>query len=63
MERWILLVNAEHAYQVLGPYASELDRLRALGTLNGNQSGNVLVLDVERGKYPAIRCEIGRAHV
>ena len=56
MERWILLVSAEHAYQVLGPYASELDRLRALGRLNGNQSGNVLVLDVERGKYPAIRC-------
>ena len=56
MERWILLVSAEHAYQVLGPYASELDRLRALGRLNGNQSGNVLVLDVERGKYPVIRC-------
>jgi len=56
VERWILLVNAEYAYQVLGPYASELDRLRALGRLNGNQSGNVLVLDVERGKYPAIRC-------
>jgi len=56
VERWILLVSAEHAYQVLGPYASELDRLRALGRLNGNQSGNVLVLDVERGKYPAIRC-------
>ncbi len=56
MERWILLVSAELAYQVLGPYISELDRLHALGRLNENQSGNVLVLDVERGKYPAIRC-------
>ena len=56
MERWILLVSAEHAYQVLGPYTSELDRLHALGKLNGSQSGNVLVLDVERGKYPVIRC-------
>jgi len=56
VERWILLVSAEHAYQVLGPYTSELDRLRALGRLNGNQNGNVLVLDIERGKYPVIRC-------
>jgi hypothetical protein len=56
VERWILLVSAEHAYQVLGPYTSELDRLHALGKLNGSQSGNVLVLDVERGKYPVIRC-------
>jgi hypothetical protein len=56
VERWILLVSAEHAYQALGPYTSELDRLHALGKLNGSQSGNVLVLDVERGKYPVIRC-------
>jgi hypothetical protein len=56
VDRWILLVSAEHAYQVLGPYASERDRLHALGRLNGNQNGNVLVLDVERGKYPVIRC-------
>jgi hypothetical protein len=55
VERWILLVSAEHACQVLGPYTSELDRLHALGRLNGNQNGNVLVLDVERGKYPVIR--------
>jgi len=48
VERWILLVSAEHAYQVLGPYASERDRLQVLGRLNGNQNGNVLVLDVER---------------
>jgi hypothetical protein len=56
VERWILLVSAEHSYHVLGPYASEPDRLDALARLNGNQSGNVLVLDVERGKYPAVRC-------
>ena len=56
MERWILLVSAELAYQVLGPYASELDRLHALGRLNGNQNGNVLVLDLGRGKRPGIRC-------
>ncbi len=56
MERWILLVSAERAYQVLGPYASERDRLQVLGRLNGNQNGNVLVLDIERGKYPVIRC-------
>jgi len=54
VERWILLVSAERAYQVLGPYTSELDRLHALGRLNGNQNGNVLVLDIERGKYPVI---------
>jgi len=56
VERWILLVSAERAYQVLGPYASERDRLQVLGRLNGNQNGNVLVLDIERGKYPVIRC-------
>jgi hypothetical protein len=56
VERWILLVSAELAYQVLGPYASELDRLHALGRLNGNQNGNVLVLDLGRGKRPVIRC-------
>ena len=56
MERWILLVSAELAYQVLGPYASELDRLHALERLNGDQNGNVLVLDIEPGKRPVIRC-------
>ncbi|TMH91378.1 MAG: hypothetical protein E6H47_04390, partial [Betaproteobacteria bacterium] len=56
MERWILLVSAELAYQVLGPYVSELDRLHALERLNGNQNGNVLVLDIEPGKRPVIRC-------
>jgi hypothetical protein len=56
VERWILLVSAEHALQLLGPYASELDRLHALGRLNGNQNGTVLVLDLEPGKRPAIRC-------
>ena len=55
MERWILLVSAE-PYQVLGPYSSELDRLHALEKLNGDQNGNVLVLDLERGKRPVIRC-------
>ncbi len=56
MERWILLVSAELGYQVLGPYTSELDRLHALEKLNGNQKGNILVLDLERGKRPVIRC-------
>jgi len=56
VERWILLVSAELAYQVLGPYVSELDRLHALERLNGNQNGNVLVLDIEPGKRPVIRC-------
>ena len=56
VERWILLLSAEQTYQVLGPYASERGRLEALGRLNGNQNGNVLVLDVERGKPPVIRC-------
>jgi hypothetical protein len=56
VERWILLDSTEHAYQVLGPYASERDRLQALEGLNGNQIGNVLVLDLEQGKRPAIRC-------
>jgi len=56
VERWILLVSAEHAYQLLGPYASELARLHALGRLNGNQIGNVLVLDLEQGKRPVISC-------
>jgi hypothetical protein len=56
VERWILLANAELAYQVLGPYTSELDRLHALGGLSGNQNGDVLVLDLKRGKRPVIRC-------
>jgi hypothetical protein len=56
VERWILLVSGELAYQVLGPYISELDRLHALRSLNGNQNGNVLVLDLERGKRPVVRC-------
>jgi hypothetical protein len=56
VERWILLVSAELAYRVLGPYISELDRLHALRRLNGNQNGNVLVLDLERGKRPVVRC-------
>jgi len=56
VERWILLVSAELGYQVLGPYTSELDRLHALEKLNGNQKGNILVLDLERGKRPVIRC-------
>ncbi len=56
MERWILLVSAEVGYQVLGPYNSELERLHALERLNGNHNGNVLVLDLERGKRPVIRC-------
>ena len=56
MQRWILLVSAEPGYQVLGPYTSELDRLHALERLNGDQNGNVLVLDLERGKRPVVRC-------
>jgi hypothetical protein len=62
VERWILLASAELAYQVLGPYMSELDRLHALERLNGNQNGNVLVLDLEWGKRPVIRCVTTRGH-
>jgi hypothetical protein len=55
VERWILAVSAEHAYQLLGPYASELERLHALGRLTENLNGNVLALDLAQGKRPVIR--------
>lgn len=55
LERWVLVIAPRDSYQLHGPYASELERGKALSSVNGGPESTVLALDLKTGGRPMIR--------